>query len=315
MLAAAAAGLAGCGVVTPNIKEPLDQDFPAVPGGPNERAPRITGTTQIEYEIRKRIQCDLKEAVQEANTYSSIEIASLHGPDIGKPKPLVPMDWGATVALSLEVDEFSALNPGVSFNTTYPNLISYPAAATALGAIPATLTPQSFNFGFGGTLSSTATRTDTFNPYYSVKFLMKPNTPDSVCVSYQNDPFVQNHQTPATSSPLIIESDLGIKDWLVGSMFTTTMLPPKGQSPGKPPIQYEIKFVIITSANATPTWKLVRVSANAGGPLPLFSTGRTRTHDLIITLGPVSGATRDAHLAAQIGNAVGNANRTSLPPR
>ena len=42
MLAAAAAGLAGCGVVTPNIEEPLDQDFPAVPGGPNERAPRIT---------------------------------------------------------------------------------------------------------------------------------------------------------------------------------------------------------------------------------------------------------------------------------
>ena len=47
-----------------------------------------------------------KEAVEEANTYSSIEIASSHGPDIGKPKPLVPMGWGATVALSLEVDEF-----------------------------------------------------------------------------------------------------------------------------------------------------------------------------------------------------------------
>jgi hypothetical protein len=79
LLAAAAAGLAGCGVVTPNIKEPLDQDFPAVPGGPNERAPKITGTTQIEYEIRKRIQCDLKEAVQEANTYSSVERGNRFG--------------------------------------------------------------------------------------------------------------------------------------------------------------------------------------------------------------------------------------------
>jgi hypothetical protein len=261
LLAAAAAGLAGCGVVTPNIKEPFDQDIPAIPGGPNERAPKVSGTTQIEFEIRKRVMCDLREAIQEANRYTSVETASINGPDIGKPQPLVPMNWAASVALSLEVDESSALNPGVSFNSTYPNVISYPAAATALGVVPATVTSQLFNFGFGGTLSSTATRTDTFNPKYSVKFLMKRNTSQSICVSYENDPLVEPNQRPATSSPLIIESDLGIKDWLVGSMYATTLLPSQGQAAGKPPIQYEIKFVIITSLNATPTWKLVRVSS------------------------------------------------------
>ena len=46
----------------------------------------------------------------------------------------------------------------------------------------------------------------------------------------------------------------------------------------------EIKFIIVSSGNVTPTWKLLRVSANTGSA-PLFSLGRTRTHDVIITIG------------------------------
>ena len=73
----------------------------------------------------------------------------------------------------------------------------------------------------------------------------------------------------------------------------------------------EIKFIIVTSGNVTPTWKLLRVSANTGSS-PLFALGRTRTHDVIITIGPNNTPTQNTHLASQIGNAVGNANRTEV---
>ena len=76
-------------------------------------------------------------------------------------------------------------------------------------------------------------------------------------------------------------------------------------------ISIEIKFIIVTNGNVTPTWKLLRVSANTGSS-PLFGTGRTRTHDLIITIGPNTQATQFTHLASQIGNAVANDNRSGL---
>jgi hypothetical protein len=88
---------------------------------------------------------------------------------------------------------------------------------------------------------------------------------------------------------------------------------PSGAGAKKPDtVTYEIKFVIVSSGNVTPTWKLVKVSANTSGTF--FSTGRTRTHDLIITIGPQGAVSLQAHFASQIGNAVANANRSVLAP-
>jgi hypothetical protein len=49
-------------------------------------------------------------------------------------------------------------------------------------------------------------------------------------------------------------------------------------------LQHEVKFVIDTGATATPSWKLTRVTVNPDGNLLSFD--RTRTHDLLITMGP-----------------------------
>jgi hypothetical protein len=46
---------------------------------------------------------------------------------------------------------------------------------------------------------------------------------------------------------------------------------------------YEVQFIVTTSGNATPTWKLVHVSANPNGPF--LSLVRARTDDVIITMG------------------------------
>jgi hypothetical protein len=339
-----AIGLAGCGLVVPSINELWEADKPA-----DEASPQgVPGAAQLEFEIKKRIYCDLREAVQAADTVP-VKVGAM--PDtLTKVGGLIPKTWGAQVSLSLQVDEVTSLNPGLSFNATYPTVISYPASKNALGAVPVTTTPQSFGLSLGANLSSTATRVDKFDPYYSMENLLKPIKPISVCYGgkpyIQNDPFYRRGWAPASSSPFVIDSDLGIKEWLVGAMMVDRALPSDPLPPqlsgsagqaatgggrgtgGKgssrksadesvanknDTVSLEIKFIIVTSGNVTPTWKLVRVSANTG-TTPFFNTGRTRTHDLIITIGDPSVIATNSHLASQIGNSVSNGNRAQPGP-
>lgn len=315
-------GFAGCGLTVPDIKEVWDVDIPPDASIPR---PKITGTAQIEFEIKKRIYCDLKDAVQEAQKYDVKESDSLHGPQTIKQHGLIPRDWAAQIALSLQVDESVSLNPGLTLNHLLPN------ATKAFGVQNSVTSAQSFSLGLGGTVSSTATRIDKFNPYYSIKYLTKPNTIDTVC-DPKNDPFVLASLPRATSSPLVIESDLGIKDWLIGAMYFNNALPSAGvptqpasgasqpsggqgqggSGPKPDSISYEIKFIIVSNGNVTPTWKLIRVSANTGSS-PFFGVGRTRTHDLIITMGPPTGKTAQEHFVNQFGAAVSGAARAANP--
>jgi hypothetical protein len=323
---------AGCGLSVPNIKEAWDVDKP--PDAQPPTPAKVPGAAQIEFEIKKHVYCQLKDAVQEVN-----KINLLGGPP-GKlrvvQRGLIPMDWGAQVSLSLQVDETSGLSPGVTLNQVIPN------ATNVFGPGNTVTTAQSFGLGFGGTFSSTGTRIDKFDPFWSIAFLMIPDSRFSICSPGQ-DPLMDRGWTAATSSPLILEGDLGIKDWLLGAMEVSTALASVGSppaplpgggggggsgsgsgsgssgsggatgNPGKDAVSYEIKFVIVSSGNVTPTWKLVRVSANTGSA-PFFSTGRTRTHDLIITIGPQNTQTNNSHLALQVGNAVSNANRAIMAP-
>jgi uncharacterized membrane protein YgcG len=327
-------GLVGCGIVVPDIKEAWDSDTPM-----DQQGHSIPGAGQIEFEIKKRIFCELEEAVQFVNQNYPVSAGS--SPETLKPfaKYPIPLDWLAQISLSLQVDESSSLSPGVSLTTTLPNAVQVfgPGNSVSVG--------QSRSLSLGGTLSSTATRIDKFNPSYVVSYLMIPEGKNSVCRP-ENDPFVRNGLTPASSSPFILESDLGIKKWLIGAVITDVLIGSKtgpaakagkktkageggdggaggsgggGASGGgggggglkTDAYSYEIKFVIVSSGNVTPTWKLVQVSANTSGTF--FATGRTRTHDLVITIGPNDNLTLNAHLASQIGQAVNNLRAT--PPQ
>lgn len=354
--------LTGCGLGVPDLKEAWDQDYL---GDEATNTPPIAGAGQIEFEIKKHVWCELKDAVQAANSFAVIE--KTNGKTVGDPNRVIPNNWAAEVTLNLEVDESSALNPGVSLNTPIQNGITnfthefigtgtavQNTAATTMIA-PFVSTPQSYAFGLGGTLSSTATRTDKFDSHWSIGHLMKPITNEGVCNTDhpENDPFVGIGVAPAKSSPLIV-SNLGLKQWLIGAMFTNKILPSDapphytpdeiraqlqaqgykpaeivqalgtkaavasgagtgGASAPKPDtVSIEIKFIIISNGNVTPTWKLVRVSANTGQS-PLFATGRTRSHDLIVTIGPDTPATASTHQASLIGYAVSSGNRASVP--
>jgi hypothetical protein len=326
---------AGCGTTVPDIKEPWDANKP-----PDEITPKgMSGTAQIEFEIKKRIYCDLKKAVQAANEIP-LRTGSPGKLTVKQQQPrIIPASWGAQLTLSLQVDETSGLSPGLALNEVLPNATHVFGSGTT-GTVT---TPQSFSLGFGGTLSSTATRIDKFDPYYSVQTLLKEDTPYSICWDgppyTKNDPLWKEGWVPAQSSPFIVESDLGIKEWLVGAMMVDNAIASdpvpeqlggtgaggskkgaggskKGAggskyiTPAKDTVSLEIKFIIVTSGNVTPTWKLVRISANSGST-PLFNTGRTRTHDLIITIGDPSVISSNTHLASQIGNSVSNGNKAA----
>ena len=293
LAALAPAVLAGCGVTVPAINEPWETEV-YFPG----KSEPMSATAQIEFQIKERIKCDLRDAV--------VNVQQKYYSEEGKSYPYLPANWGVSVALSLEVDEATSLNPGASFNEVFANAIH------KFGPANTVTTPQTFNLGFGATLSSTASRIDKFNPFYTIADLSKLPIPSSC--SPEGETFHKNGITPASSSPFILESDLGIRQWLRDATLVNKLIKSDtGGGSGTPTdtISYEIKFVIVSSGNITPTWKLVKWSANIGST-PLFYTGRIRTHDLIITVGPANNTTRDSHLASQIASGVASANKALL---
>jgi hypothetical protein len=290
--------LAGCGVGIPRVAEIWDQ------------ANDPKATQHMEMQIKKAIYCELREAVWLARqlyyqrTYQGRIVST------AEDQP-VPDSWGVQQTLTFTIQEVTSLNPGVSVN----NL------------------DQTFTFGLGGTLSSDATRIDKYDTFYTIAEIANVYSDQDVCSTQQP----QILGPKSTGSSFLIISDLGIKEWLPQALAVSNFLrssradpsgvgPPLGASGfASDSISYDVKFVVVSSLNATPSWKLVRVST-ATGPA-LFETSRTRTHNLSLTIGPgsfkllktkkgivartvgPSQSAVNAHQAQQIGNAVAAALR------
>ena len=293
------ASLGGCGAAVPRIGEIWDDD---------------TGTNAVpvERKIKEKIFCELNDAISTVNNDHSLLIP-VSFPDPRHPsrtitknlKP-VPESWGITLTLTLTVEELSALSPGASINTPL-----IPGNKTFPGNI-VSANPQSFALGLGGTLSSDATRFDKYTLFYKVKDLeflnegcMKPDQLDGHApLAFQG-------------SSLLLESDLRIKTWMVKIADLRSSVGVSADNPQQA-LSYDIKFDIVTSGNVTPTWKLVRVTTPTG-TFPFFNAKRERTHEMLLTLGPLASdkngpgqlAANDA-LAAQIGAAVGTAVKNAL---
>ncbi|WP_342738609.1 hypothetical protein [Bradyrhizobium sp. B117] len=205
---------------------------------------------------------------------------------------LLPTRWGVQTTVDLQVDETGALNPGVSF-------------------IEPLADSQSRSLGLGGTLSSQGTREDKFGNYWNLDKLRKfsGGTCDQDRPSFHG-------------SSLLLESQLGISEWLRDRLQSELALPssalPKdaGDTFKQDVLSYHVKFVVISTGTINPVWKLVRFSAGDGSTLG--SLNRTRTHDLLLTFGPAfkPGSANVAllsHHAQEIGIAVSNGNRSLVP--
>ena len=284
--------MGGCGVGVPRIEEIWDD------GSPNARS--------LELKIKEKVYCELQTAVSYINNNTpGIEVSypDPHhtGRTITKTKPPIPETWGATLTLTLTVEELSAFNPGASFITPMiPANPRFPGDFT--NPVITVPTNQSYTFGLGGTLSSDATRTDKFTSFYLIPHL-QVDRPD--CQNLDARDF--------DGSSFLLQSNLGIYNWLRNAVSVRAGRGVSEKNDNEV-LSYDVKFEVVSSGNVTPTWNLVRVATPSS---PLFNTKRDRTHELLISLGPAPGgqpsplATNDA-LAQQIGSAVGTAVRNAL---
>jgi hypothetical protein len=308
MKAAVAIAIAGlqtsCGIGIADIADVIDR------GDPQAR-------THLELQIKQAIFCELKKGASDARKNNSItyhhqgtNVTSLDdGP--------FPDTWGAQVSFTLTTDEKSTLTPGLTMK--YPRVPGVSKAGDVA---------RGFNLGFGGVFSSQNVNYDKYDFYWTAAQLTaggeKCNPPPKALLGPESK-----------SSPFVTGSGLGAAEWLPGAIAVVNFrrssreaangegkaIGAKGTSDTA---TYSNKFVIVTSGNITPTWTLVRVTANNAALLDL---SRTKTHELIITVGPgefqlatsltgqatvltgPSQSTLNAQLAAQIGSAVAAAVR------
>lgn len=291
--------LSGCGAYTPDIVEAWAQ--------PGEEQRVVNAIVQ-------RVRCEIREAVNFVLDRDE-QVAK----DRNEPRQLEWLEsWGAQATLTLTIEEKSNLSPGAVFNTPIiPAKTWFPAGIT-------TSANQSYSLGLGGKLASTATRIDKISWFYPISEFRNVRPAIANCAP-----------TDRPDSYIIVDSDLKIAEWLsdaVGpSRLERIKFPEKrGSDPfNKDVISHQIKFTIETSGDVTPTWRLVRITANGGGAF--FGAGRTRTQDLTVTFGPTekpainiarrsktgapqalaqtvipSFAAQNAHLASQIGLSVAN---------
>jgi hypothetical protein len=310
--------LNGCGTYVPEIQD-FYEPFDAL---------------NLVNAIVQHVECEVKTSVQEL-ILEDMKNGEEFKPDGKNPqgRKLSWLDtWAAQIVLTLTIEEKSSLNPGLSLNTPIHNGItnfvgetlpgSYPASLTSYVAgntFSALTTAQSYVLGFGGNFSSDATRTETlsffidFTKFTDKESLKQANDKFKPAQDQFGDAF--DPTSLCQQRGFLIQSDLKLRNWLqlvASNSFQDPNFSGQVQSSKKDAIAHEIKFMIIYGGNVTPSWKLVRVSANQGSN-PLFGATRTKTQDLIITLTPptqngqLSAAANNTVLASQIGQAVASA--------
>lgn len=295
--------LSGCGTYVPEI-----QEFYEAPHGV---------ATMIDA-IVNQVQCEVQTGVQFLILDDIDAAEAAKGAGLNQGRSLSWLDtWAAQVTLTLTIEERSALNPGVAFNTPI-----IPAVTTFPGNIAVT-TQQNYSLGLGGTFSASATRKETLSWFIDFrKFTDKASLKKA---KLEKDRLGDTIPTCNQENGIFIQSDLKLREWMYDVMLPAFVrggqVPDYAQSlkneakkSKKDVISHEVIFVIIYGGNITPSWKLVRISANQG--LPLFGAQRSKTQDLIITMGPnedgqLAIAAQNTALASQIGIAVANAIRST----
>ena len=193
--------------------------------------------------------------------------------------------WGAQLTLTLTVQESTTINPTAMW---IPNTI--------------------FSLFGGVNVSSDATRTDIINSFHTIQELLALKS----CAPAERP-----------VGPFLLESDLKLENLLFDSQLASDTeqvnFNGKTSNPANV-ISHEVKFIVTSSGNVTPAWKLSRVFTVNQGSIFLAAL-RNRTQDLLITLGTtdqngtaLSQPAASIALSSQIGIAVSTATRTSIQP-
>jgi hypothetical protein len=312
-----AALVGGCGSVVPGFGEFYD----TVP--PESLVDAIVG----------HVHCEIKSQVQFLilDDYDRV----LYGPSLtGKPltRRLAWLDdYAAQVILTLTVEEKSTISPGVTLNTVLPNAVSTFSSGNVT-------TPQSSSVALGASGSVDGTRKGVVAWYIDFREFTKD--PKKLAVARRaRDKLYADARAAGTAkvaSPcnnprgVLIEGDIGFREWLYMALKPAFVeggvtgdfaedLKNEAKISKKDALLNQVTFVVQYSGSVTPSWKLLRVSANPTGPF--LNAQRTRTQDLVITLGQApddakaaaATAAQNQALALAIGNAVATAIRSGPP--
>jgi hypothetical protein len=203
-------------------------------------------------------------------------------------------DWASKVSMTLTVDEKGALAPGLTFTSPFQE------------------SAEMFSMDVGASASAEATRKETIQFTYAFADLLHEGDIKGPC---------------SNEGGVLIHSDLKISEFIMNKMMVAQI--PGSVVAGVPPPPYvgppystfsdQVTFVVAVSANATPSFKLVRFAVNSKASL--LSGSRTKTQDILITLAqrdkPATANTpatltqegQDAHNAQLIGQAIANSLR------
>jgi hypothetical protein len=147
-------GLSGCGFGVPEMN----------PFYPDQEFGTGSYSTQGKFEndVVDHIKCSIQKGLLRVAGYIN-----------GKPVPYVdwifkdPNGWGTSINLTLQVDELSNANPGVTATNQWGNEIKI------LPLQQKAIFPQSFLFGASATGSAHSTRQETIQYTYSNAILLK----------------------------------------------------------------------------------------------------------------------------------------------
>jgi hypothetical protein len=246
------------------------------------------GAELMVHAIVRSVECQLKNAVTNF-VRTDVRAARLRASHWTYSDFL--NDWGAEVAFTFTIVEKSDVN---STGVWMP------------------LSPLSsvFTLGASADVSAQATRVEKLNYFYPVRglFIREGQPP---CDASREDP----------SGSFLIKNDLKIAELLdFRTISVVTGNAPGPISGDKNVLSHQITFQVVTGGGLTPTWVLTRGTINGSGTF--LSGSRDRTHDLVITFGPLDkplggrsliAIAEQSHMTSQINGGFSTSLRSALP--
>jgi len=262
--------LTGCGTYVPEMQ--------------NFWQNKDAGLVQVDV-LRDHVSCEIISAVQIilAENEEANKVRAQNG------LPTVNLSdittWVAEVLLTLTVDERSQFNPSAALNDIYPNVVKkFSSGAVTVG--------QTGSLGLAGQFSSDGTRKITVAYGLSLHdYLIGPRARKLAAAA-------QTGTRCSKPGGVFTDGDLKFKDTLESALVPEANnkediyssdylreLATAEKATKKDVIAHEVTFVVVYGVNATPSIKLVNVSANQGAS-SFLGVQRTNTQDVTITIGP-----------------------------
>lgn len=277
-----AIAVSGCALTTPNLRLPMN-------GGDAEEG--LSQERLIGY-----IKCSIGQALHDVVSQNVADRDKYGGLAPKDPAPWLS-DWGAQISLKVGIDENSNISPSLTLKTPMEDAIR----RFSNGDVK---TGRSFGLPISASVTSKASRFETIQFYFYFPDLAR---------DYGN-----REKRCQPQGDFFINGDLKIDDFLVNKVRIAQvpgLVRPRPDSPDdNSPLDaftYQVTFVVATSGGINPTWSLARIAINPGSA-NLLGASRTRTDDLVITIGPTDHSKKgvpldraaQAHFAALFGQAI-----------